>query len=407
VTRALARELTVTSLPSLDAHACADPRFPALLGAWALGCDAEGRVALALHLPTRRTATLERPVERPSPATDGSARLYAAGVGVWMLPTAPTEHLRVTPSGSWPAVAASGKGAGFDGVHAAIALPEGVDVHAEGTRARRVSSGKPHSVPAALRVGAVPFAAWAELGPDGSFDLRYRGADALPKPLAEGPGDAWRVVASERWWHAVVQGDLRTWEVGADGQVRDLGTLPAQAGFVDDPSGWGPVACWSDRTRLREARGDVDVRCSDGWDFTREGAQLAPSRSGPWLLVREGAHTRLFTLPAVLLDDDDPRAQAAGAKLPGGVGGSHHAGLVRWELSWPAPGWRAEAWDGAEWRDLGPLATGSVSVTSPFGDALRLRPDAPRPPDSGAGAREGAAPKPTPRDRPASVPVRR
>jgi hypothetical protein len=119
-----------------------------------------------------------------------------------------------------------------------------------------------------------------------------RTPDGARAPLAVGPGDAWRPVAHGALVAWVEEGAVVLHDLVSGTRTR----IPANTGFLDDPTLDDGAVCWSDRSALARG-GDIDVRCSDGFVLTRAGHQLHPSRSGGRMIVREGARLLLVTFP--------------------------------------------------------------------------------------------------------------
>lgn len=351
-------QVTVVSMPTLDRHGCLDERFPAIAGAWVVGCGPEGSVDVAVHVERGVQARLLQGVRSPALASDGSARLFAPGVGVWSLPDAPVSDVTVPPEAGWP-IAPLGRllGAAFDGERAAITTPDTVDLYARGTTARQVSTAVPLGEVVLAHAPEGARAVWTESRQDNAVTVMSRGDDARRTHVDFGAPVRGFLAAGGRWLHAVTH----------DGNVVTMDTLtgegwhtPADTGFLHPPSAWGPVTCWEDRASLRAGRGDLHVRCSDGVDLARPTRPASPSRSGPWLVFRESGHVRLGTLAEVPLPQGDPRI-------------THDArGSARLELTWPAEGWTLQARSMEGWREIAVLARGSMSVTVPAGVDLRL-----------------------------------
>lgn len=354
-------QVTVVSMPTIDEHDCLDDRFPAVVGAWVVGCGPEGRVDAAVHIERGVQARLVRGVRSPAVASDGSARLFAPGVGVWNLPDAPDapdSPVTVTPETGWP-IAPLGRllGAAFDGERAAVTTADTVDLYARGTTARHVATARPLGEVVLVHAPEGTRAVWTERGPDDTLAVVSRGEDARRSTVDFGVAVRGYLAAAERWLHAVTD----------DGDVVTIDTLtgsswetPADTGFLHPPSAWGPVTCWEDRASLRAGRSDLHVRCSDGVDLGRSSRPTSPSRSGPWVVFRESGHIRVGTLAEVPVPRGDPRI-THDAQQP-----------ARLALAWPAEGWTLQARSDAGWRDVAVLARGAVSVEVPAGVDLRI-----------------------------------
>lgn len=361
-------EPVVVPLLDVDADACRDDRFPALTGPWLVGCSATGLVDRALHLGTRARVELRRAVASPGL---GHGALYDAVAGLWRLPEPAPEPVARLAS---PAVGPPAT----DGTHVAVALVDHVEAFPADAKIRSHTEARP--LPGARVALAWPWAAWVQREPATGEDVWVRGEAGAPRPLARGEGPEWRLGGDDRWigWigpDAVFVEDL------ARGERR---RYPADAGFLGELALWGPVACWEDRAALRAGRGDVDVRCSDGVVVRRPGHQLHPARVGPWIVFREEGRVLLGTVPQLVLDDDDPRAEGAGATVAGGWRGARREGAVSWTFDWPAEGWRVERWEAGGWTPGEALPVGRVTVTHPGGDAVRIVPIAGAPRDAGA-----------------------
>ncbi len=352
----------VRALPAVDAGACRDDRYPALAGPWVVGCSFTGRVDRAVHIGTGEVVELSAGAEAPGL---GASALLTASLGLWRLPgAAPVPDLTRVAEGTLGPPAT-------DGLHGAFVWPDRVEAFALTDRVRTRTDAAPLPwYPAAL---AWPWCAWIEDGGITGEDVWARGPDGMRVPLA-------RTARSER--HVAGAGRWLAW-VDEDGvYVQDTTSgerriHAADTGFVYGLGLWGPVACWEDRATLRAGTGDIDIRCSDGVELRRPGHQRAPSRWGPWLLFREANRTVMATVPELVLDDDDPRAEGGGRTVDGGWRGAHRDAPVSWTLDWPVAGWVLDRWDGAAWIPGEPVGVGLVTVSHPGGDAVRLRPEAP------------------------------
>jgi hypothetical protein len=353
----------VRSLPSIDAGACRDDRYPALAGDFVVGCSPSGRVDRAVSLMGSRDLPVALSDGIATPGL-GPAAVLAPPAGLWRLPDSQpvsSSFLASEPIVGVPAT---------DGAHVAMAWPRHVEAWAVGdaTRLRTEAAPLPGQ-PVAL---AWPWAAWVEGGGPTREDIWARNAEAQRVPLSRTARSERLPAGSGRWIGWVDEGGVYVQDT-TRGERR---VYPADTGFVFGPSLWGPVACWEDRGALRTGAGDIDILCSDGVELRRPGNQRAPSRWGPWILFREGEHLLFGTVPELILDDDDPRADGAGATVEGGWGGAHREGAVSYTFDWPAPGWRVERWEGA-WVPGEALGVGLVTLTHPGGDAVRLVPEAP------------------------------
>lgn len=345
-------------LYGIEPGACRDDRYPALAGPWLVACGPTGRVDRAVHLGTRAELRLAGEETAPGLA-DGV--LYGPGAGLWRLPAAspePVVSFGAPPVGP-PAT---------DGTHVAVAFADHVEAFGVGETLRMHTEARP--IPGARVAMAWPWVAWVQREEGTGEDVWVKGETPEARPLARGPGAEWHVAGDERWlaW----AGPDAVWvEDVARGERR---RYEADTGFAGELAMWGPVACWEDRTLLRAGTGDVDVVCSDGVVLRRPGDQLAPGRWGPWVLFREDDKVWVATVPELILDDDDPRAEGAGATVPGGFRGAHREGGVAWTFQWPAEGWRVERWTDGAWQPGEALGVGRVRVEHAGGDAVRLVP---------------------------------
>jgi hypothetical protein len=353
-----APEIPRPTVAPLDLPArCEDDRYPALAGAFVLGCT-HGLVDVALDLAAGTLSTLD-PALGEAPGL-GPGEAFAAG------PRAVTWRSGASQLGD-PARDAVGPAAVAAGL---IAVPYGDGIErfelGESTR-RRVPARPLPWYPMALAAG---IAAWVQADPLTGQDIWTLGTDGQQRPLARDAADARHVAGSGRWLGWVEPAGVRVQDM-ATGERR---AHPADTGFHAGISLWGPVACWEERGRLRSGEGDVGVRCSDGLSVDDRGDELNPSRWGPWLVYARGGEHYIATAQALVLDDDDPRAAGDGATVPGGFRGAHRQGGVRWTFDWPAPGWRVERWADGSWKPGEILPTGLVTVAHAGGDAVRLVP---------------------------------
>ncbi|MFZ5477835.1 MAG: hypothetical protein ACOZNI_13755 [Myxococcota bacterium] len=345
-------------LYAVDADRCRDDRYPTLAGPWLVSCSSRGVVDRALHLGTREEVALVGGARAPGV---GDGVLADATQGLWRLPS---------PEPS-PLARSAGDPVGplaTDGEHVAVAWPTAVEAFESTATTRTRADARPVAGEAVAL--AWPLAAWVQQDPLSGEDVWVRGPDAKPRALARGPGSERLLAGDGRWLAWAGPGGVYVQDV-VRGERR---AYAADTGFLSAPTLWGPVACWEDRARLRAGTGDVDLRCSDGVTVARAGDQLHPARWGPWLVFREGGHVFLATASAVVLDDDDPRAEGAGDTVPGGFRDAHRDGGVRYTFAWPAAGWRVERWVDGAWVAGEPLAVGVVTVEHPGGDAVRVVP---------------------------------
>lgn len=328
-------------------HRCADRRTPRLAGAWVLGCDALGRVALAERLADGLRVELSDPAEGVGVAPDS---LAAAATGaLWRLPD-PNPGSAFAP----PAPEALASPA-FDGAHLAIVLPGRVAISTLGERVQASREAAPLPwFPPALSWPTVLWIDERDQAQSGLDIWRWDAGAGAPRPWVTRPGDQRHVVAADGW--AAWLDDEGVWlERLADG-ARWLHR--AEVGFRAPPSLWHGVACWEERDG-----GESDVACTDGMRMDGEGDQGWPSRWGPWLLFRQGDDTWLATARELTFHADDPHVE----RLVGGAG-------FRVRTAWPAPGWCAEVAQAGTWSPAGPVPTGASQTWSIPGEALRLRP---------------------------------
>lgn len=375
--------LVVEPLYHIRPGACANPDFPRLAGAWVVWCSAEGGpVDRAWSLVRRETWRLDEAVNDPVVAP---GLLYRPDLEprLWRLPLESSDtstddssepSRNVSPSHPPGRLAqVLGHQITTDGIRAAYLGDGRVETWTLGESSRQ-------SVPARPTRGSAPAIGggrviWEEGAETPSIWALVEGKRA--RYSADG---ARRPVGSDAWLGWVEPGAV----VVDHPERSERRRFPAETGFEHPPSLWGPVVCWEDRTGVPEcpscataAPPDIELRCSDGLRLERPGHQRMPQRYGPWLLFREGESLFLATASAVVLDDDDPRADDGGRTVSGGWGGAHRDQAVRWTLDWPTPGWRVERWDGAGWVGDEAVATGTLVVESGFGDAVRLVPGAP------------------------------
>lgn len=349
----------VRSLPTIEAGSCRDDRYPALAGPWVVWCSTTGRVDRAYHLDSRTNLVLSEGAEAPG---IGPGALLSPALGLWRLPdTSPAPDLTRIAAGTVGPSAT-------DGEHGAFAWADHVEAFSLTERVRTRTDAAP--LPGYATALAWPWAAWVEDGGLTGEDVWTRTEAGARLPLT-------RTARSER--HVVGDGRWLAW-LDEDGvYVQDMArgerrAYAADTGFVYGLGLWGPVACWEDRGAFRAGTGDIDVLCSDGVELRRPGHQRAPSRWGPWVLFREAGQLLVATVPELILDDDDPRAEGIGKTQAGGWRGAHREGLVTWTLDWPVEGWAMDRWDGTAWVPSGPVGVGRITLSHPDGDAVRLRP---------------------------------
>lgn len=311
----------VRPVPVLQAGRCADDRYPALAGAWAVGCVGSDDVNVAVSLTDGRVVTLTDPVRSPAL---GDGWLWAPGrvAGAWVLPRAtrgempgvgPLAMVPYTGLGA-PAVrrspaeatASDGRGGGANegargvgggavgggavgggaaGAEAVVPYPDHVDVIDLGKSTwPRYGAHPLPGEPVAIGAG---WAAWTERGGNGE-DVWIVGAGArapAPRVLVGGAGDQHDVAgAGDTVWYV---DDAAVWSYDVGSQA--TASFPADAGF-EAPlavSTDGSLACWEDRRALRTG-GDIDIRCSSMLHVERPGDQRWPSLGGGFLMWREG-----------------------------------------------------------------------------------------------------------------------
>jgi len=266
------------------ASACRDPRLPALVGPWVVGCDDEGRVDRVRSIRTGQTLSLPRPLASPgwgaAPHTD-TGYLVQPGVdgGLFRLDSDGITSLGRPPTLGRTLVAPPTT----DGVHLGALEAARVQAFRLAERRRSLYDAAPlGDGPPAL---AWPWIAWTQAAdvPEEGVDLWWLDAAAGsdPLPLATGPGDQRHVVASGQWLAWVDDGDVVLRSVSTGEERR----LPARTGFQAPPSLWRDTVCWEERGPR-----DLDIRCSDGWTVAASGHQEWPSRWDDRLLYRqEGA----------------------------------------------------------------------------------------------------------------------
>jgi hypothetical protein len=272
----------------LQADRCADDRYPALAGTWAVGCVGSDAVNVAVSLQDGRVVTLTAPVRSPAL---GIGWLWTTGLpaGAWALPDSVRRTYGVT----------SGEGAVTTLIpRAGVATPAVANVEGHPTafipyadhvdRIDLTASSWPvhpaHPAPGEPVALGDAWAAWTERSPRTGADVWALRGDVVAA-IAQGAGDQRLVAGSNNylWW---VDGDaVVRREMSSGAQAR----FPAQTGFTAglavDPAD-GSVACWEDRRAL-ETTG-VDLWCSNGAHLDRPGDQRWPTMSNGYLLWREG-----------------------------------------------------------------------------------------------------------------------
>lgn len=283
----------VRPVPVLQAGRCADDRYPALAGAWAVGCVGSDDVNVAVSLTDGRVVTLTDPVRSPAL---GDGWVWAPGrvAGAWVLPRAtrgeipgvgPMAMVPYTALGT-PAVRRAGAGGvGAGGAEAVVPYTDHVDVIDLGKSTwPRYSAHPLPGEPVAIGAG---WAAWTERGANGE-DVWVVGASAgasAPRVLVGGAGDQHDVAgAGDTVWYA---DDAAVWRYDVVSQ--ETVSFAADTGF-EAPlavSTDGSLACWEDRRALKTG-GDIDIRCSSMLHVERTGDQRWPSLGGGFLMWREG-----------------------------------------------------------------------------------------------------------------------
>jgi len=277
----------IRPVPVLQAGRCADDRYPALAGAWVVGCVGSDTVNVAVSLVDGRVVTLTDPVESPAL---GDGWLWAPGrlPGAWVLPATargPLPGLAPLVIVAYPGVSPPAVRRTDLGAWAAVPYPDHVEViDLQVASWPRYAAHPLPGEPVAVGPG---WAAWTERGANGE-DVWVVGAAVgatEPRVLAGGPGDQHLVAgAGDVLWYA----DARfVWRQ----DVREAmpTAFPADTGF-EAPlavSADGSLACWEDRAGLRVG-GDIDLRCSSGLVLERPGDQRWPSIGGGFLAWREG-----------------------------------------------------------------------------------------------------------------------
>lgn len=266
-------QLVSLALPlyALDA-ACADPRFPRVVGEWAVGCGPTGAVDRAVHLPSRRTVTL--PTALTHPCAD-DRQLWAPGQPDARVLLGPVEP-SLAPA---PRLTSPAGPCGISGDRVAVQDAEGLRVgDAEGpwTRLDTVPYG---GAPLAVTQELV---AWVAAIGDGQPQVWCWAGAAAPQPL--GAVGSRHVIAAAGRLAWVEPTAVVIWDPTTQVAHRS----PAQTGFSAGLGFDGEVACWEER-----GAHDVDLRCSDGRRITGPGHQRGPSVSGRYLLYNNNGHVFL------------------------------------------------------------------------------------------------------------------
>lgn len=278
--------------------ACEDPRYPALAGAWVVGCGPDGRVDRALSLATGRELSLPRSFRHPGL---GEALVVGAGDEAAVVRLAEDgahldEGVRVRGAPTAPPVT--------DGQRLAMTEEGRVSAWPLSATVRQPRSAEPIGwMPPAL---AGHWLAWID---DEErlwrMDLDAARPAAEPVPAVDGPQR--HVVGSETHLAWVEGEDLVLVDLATESATR----IPARTGFSAAPSLWRDVLCWEERPAhgvLEEGDG-VDIRCSDGLQAGGPGHQRWPSRWGPYLLYRQDGGLWLRVTPET---PASPPEEAAG-----------------------------------------------------------------------------------------------
>lgn len=272
----------------LQADRCADARYPALAGAWAVGCVGGDAVNVAVSLRDGRIVTLTAPVTAPAV---GNGWLWTTGqpAGAWRLPdpvrrahgvvstTDPVTTLVPNAGVAIPAVRT------VDG-HATALVPYADHIDHIDLSVPSWPSHPAHPVAGEPVALGLEWAAWTERTADTGADVWVlQGQRAAP--LAAGPGDQRLVAGGDHylWW--VDGGAVVRREMATGAELRYDAQTGFGAGLAVDPEDDG-VACWEDRRAL--ATTGVDLWCSNGAHLDRPGDQRAPSMAAGFLLWREG-----------------------------------------------------------------------------------------------------------------------
>lgn len=258
---------------ALDAT-CADPRFPALAGPWAVGCGPLGMVDRAVFLPTNTLILFPEPMSSPCVS---AGQVWEPGVAGRLLRlgprTATAEPAAPSPSPAGPCATADGLLASQRADQLSLGEKSGPRRHLP---ARPIGWS-----PLAIAAG---WLAWVEAVAPGVPQVFVWDGQGAGRPLGA-PGSRHVVGAGGRLaW--IEPGHIARWD-----PVRDeVERWPADTGFSAGLGFDGEIVCWE----TRGAR-DVDLQCSDGLQIRGPGHQRAPSQWGPYLLHRAEGHTWLTT----------------------------------------------------------------------------------------------------------------
>jgi hypothetical protein len=257
-------------------HVCSDARYPALAGAWAVGCGPSGLVDRAVYLPTGAVLELPRPAVRPGLAPGW---VYASGAGGALMQLTPTAAVAIVddvavardPIFAPPAV---------DGVHVVLQTNERLYVAMPRATAWPSWPVDPQGWDAPAL--AWPWVAWVDA------DLRVSVMDAALRT----PHSVWST-AGTRARHVVSDGQRFAWVEDGDVVLCDPATgdrsrIKARTGFQAPPTLSGDRVCYEERVPDR----GVQLRCNDGttvagatWPSLWETDLLYRKGDTPWLLV--------------------------------------------------------------------------------------------------------------------------
>jgi hypothetical protein len=258
---------------------CTDSRYPALAGAWVVGCGGDGHVDRALSLTSGRLLTL--PISADAPGLSESA-VYVPGWGGGLVRLSESGALVEADLPSIHEVPIAPPA--FDGARVALLSPgriQAADVHDAGRRLYEVTAAGWY--PPALTAGHV---AWVGQSAAGDEDVWWMALpDGEPTLLSGGPGSQRHVVGQGVWLAWVEEDAVVLLNTETDTRQR----IPARTGFSAPLTLWEGVVCWE------EWAADIDIICSDGLTVERPGHQQWPSRFGPWLLFREAERVWLLT----------------------------------------------------------------------------------------------------------------
>ena len=271
---------------------CDDPRYPALAGAWLVGCGPSGQVDRALSLTTNTLIELPLPSTSPAlgdglihvPGFPGGGTLRLTPTSVEILPDTVTLHepLVAPPHLSDPWLVA------LSDAHVHIATLD--------SPSHRLYAATPQGwYPPAIAAEQV---AWIDSGPrpeqghEAVWSMPLDGSEA-PRPLSPPAAAHARHVVGAGDWLAWVEDDaLVLHHVPSGAQQRILTRTGFSAAPTLDAAG---NACWEELSPQQ----DVDIRCTDAiLSIQRPGHQRWPARWGPWLVYREGDPPWLMTAPA-------------------------------------------------------------------------------------------------------------